>query len=472
MVATHESITAPARGVERRAVVASRVKRFPTREDVSAAVSMFAQERNPETAIRTGRVVLIGEASEAHPLRTVLHLRASECDTVQAMTGKPVSEYVERLLNEGAQWRIEVAPGMIGVRRTDPARAHRAAERAIADRKAAADVILSYLQAGEEPPEPAPGRTISVWSGRSRSRMLLRLSELDYASAGFGEDRWIGLEHRVGMVTLTYPGDWLAVAPSAQVTKVHLDTLRRRWARRWGPLAGVWKREFQRRGAPHFHIGGLLPVSPDLIPWLSEAWADIVGASTECKGYAACPCAEGADPLGCICSERALHTARGTGVDWAKGARSSDPRRFAHYFGKHGIASVKEYQNEAPSEWAEDVSIGRFWGVWNLKRLTLAVHVAPDTAQSLARTARRWFAAQGARQSVYRWRKVTTVDAETGELGWKWRKRKTAVPIRRLSQSAGYLVCNDGPALAAALAVAVDRQNGARSGRGPMGFLP
>ncbi len=58
------------------------------------------------------------------------------------------------------------------------------------------------------------------------------------------------------MITLTYPGDWLTVAPSADAVKrVHFKALAKRWQRNWGhPLRCVWKLEFQRRGAPHLHL--------------------------------------------------------------------------------------------------------------------------------------------------------------------------------------------------------------------------
>jgi hypothetical protein len=41
------------------------------------------------------------------------------------------------------------------------------------------------------------------------------------------------------MVTLTYPGDWTTVVPTAQVVKGHLWALCKRYARAWGePLVG------------------------------------------------------------------------------------------------------------------------------------------------------------------------------------------------------------------------------------------
>ena len=42
---------------------------------------------------------------------------------------------------------------------------------------------------------------------------------------------------------------------SGRVVKEHLWAFKKRWFRRWGAYpVGVWKLEFQRRGAPHFHL--------------------------------------------------------------------------------------------------------------------------------------------------------------------------------------------------------------------------
>ena len=89
----------------------------------------------------------------------------------------------------------------------------------------------------------------------------------------------------------------------------------------------------------------------------------------------------------------------GTGVDYAAGLRSSDPRRIAVYFSKHASFAAKEYQNDVPEEWREPgKGPGRFWGFWGLERCTRAVEVTPDAATLAARTMRRWAHAQGVTQ--------------------------------------------------------------------------
>jgi len=371
---------------------------------------------------------------------------------------------------EGARRRLVIAPGLLRVSSTDPARGERAAERAIARHRAkiavqvvedtlegrvldaesaeaacvalvAAGVVewsavqkasdhvefLTGWQAAAEARAVAGVRgTVTCWSKRSRARMVARLSELDYSVM-------LGGVERAAMVTLTYPGDWLTVAPDAAACVRHLRVFGRRFQRAWGrPLVAVWKREFQRRGAPHYHLLMVPPhgtvTGPDgpegFVAWLSRTWADVVGHP---------------DPV-----ERAAHRRAGTGVDYAEGMRQSDPRRVAVYFSKHGAYGAKEYQNHAPEEWTADGgSVGRFWGYWGLQRATRAVEVSHVEAYAAARTLRRWSRANGYVAKVDVWR----ADVRTGVV----RRRKAARRSGRMPGHLGFVTVNDGPALASTL---------------------
>ena len=207
------------------------------------------------------------------------------------------------------------------------------------------------------------------------------------------------------MLTLTYPGDWLTVAPDAQRVTLHFQALCKRYERAWGePLRGPWKKEFQGRGAPHFHISTTPPMGTTTVPdpatgqpirvdfkrWLSITWADIVAHPDE--------------------EQRRRHLAAGTGVDYAQGIKLVDPRRMAVYFAKYGAAATgKEYQHQVPREWlttvlvctecgtgydedlhecpdcgcpdadvTEEGSVGRFWGYRGLHRELAIRQVTPD----------------------------------------------------------------------------------------------
>ncbi|MCW2787152.1 MAG: hypothetical protein JWP74_3669 [Marmoricola sp.] len=409
---------------------------FPTADLASAAAALYARETVPEVAGRFADASLFSAAGLSPSARKAVDLGF-------------VPVYTESIAVEGPRWRIEVGPGIVAVRSTDPTRRDRTLERQREDRAKRLDEMVDRMKAGEPEPEPAPTAGIRAWSRKSRSRMVERLAQLDYAPM-------FVLGGRLAMVTLTYPGEWLSVAPDSATCHKHLLALRRRFERRYDrPMVVVWKREFQRRGAPHYHLM-MCPPAGDFRAWLSKAWASIVNH---------------ADP-----TQRARHALAGTGVDYAEGARYRDPKRAAVYFSKHGAFSAKEYQNEAPEEWG-DGSVGRFWGLWHLDKAVAAVEVAPDVARTVLRTLRRYSDANGYQISVDRWRKVTTVDRETGEIGFRWRKRRTRVWVRRLRGTAGYLVVNDGPVLASSLARYAAQSTSvrvcrSRAGLGPVGYLP
>ncbi|HZI38433.1 MAG TPA: hypothetical protein VFF24_09015, partial [Acidimicrobiia bacterium] len=216
---------------------------------------------------------------------------------------------------EGPHARVVVSPGALALERRDLARAERAAERARAARERDQELAAAaYLATGEWPDPPAPRRVVERWSRRSRARMTRALAELDYAPL---------LRRGVvpAMVTLTYPGDWLTVAGDGPAVKRHLRMLGKRWFRAWGtPLVGVWKLEFQARGAPHFHLFTVPPQGEagglNFKHWLSVTWADIVAHP---------------DPV-----QYLNHLAAGTGIDYGKGLRYRDPKRISVYFTKHG----------------------------------------------------------------------------------------------------------------------------------------
>ena len=138
-------------------------------------------------------------------------------------------------------------------------------------------------------------RKIKHWSAKSRRRMLKTCSELDWAPI---IEKSMTDQYSMAMVTLTYPGagqKWLDYVPSAEVAQKHFAAFQERFYRAWGErISGIWKREFQRRGAPHLHILMLIPtwgITRDrkseyieetkkmfFREWVSVAWAEIVGA--------------------------------------------------------------------------------------------------------------------------------------------------------------------------------------------------
>jgi hypothetical protein len=279
---------------------------------------------------------------------------------------------------------LEVAPGMLRfVRKSahvDDAARDRGLERRVADQKyqlareralyrspmaLLTDADVNAAAGGSGVPLVA-GKRITAWSRKSRSRMNQQLRRLDFTP--LFQD---GLEP--AMVTLTMPGTgndgdrnyWQELTPTPASFKRMLDNFTRAYARAWGKrLAGVWKMEFQQRGAPHVHILMTPPpgVAQDSEPlefpaWLSRTWARIVGSDGDA---------------------RLRHERAGTGIDYV-GEAYRDPQRIAVYFGKHGFFGQKEYQNELPKIWADAIQAGergaRYWGVWALKKASAVLEL-------------------------------------------------------------------------------------------------
>ncbi len=217
-------------------------------------------------------------------------------------------------------------------------------------------------------PVVAPKRDkISDWSAKSRTNMVRTFCAIDWTP--FVDKVAAGATP--ALVTLTLPGDWLTVAPDGESYKVLVQKFRKRYFSTWGEqIAGAWKLEFQRRGAPHLHILTVPPTGVSkrgglpFAQWLSLAWADIVAHP---------------DP-----EERRKHLAAGTGVDYEETLRYGDPKRISVYFSKHGTFADKEYQNVVPEEWREPgKGPGRFWGVWVLEVVKANVEIA-DNAHNVA----------------------------------------------------------------------------------------
>jgi hypothetical protein len=254
---------------------------------------------------------------------------------------------------EGPRWRLTISPGSLQIGTKDYARLNRSQEEREARR----------LRDNPGMTLTVPKRAaISKWSDKSRTNMVRTFAAIDWqpfvdAVAGGACP---------ALVTLTLPGDWLAVAPTGEAFKSIVNKWRRLYYRAWGTqMPGPWKMEFQRRGAPHLHILTVPPLglsAGSQLPfkdWLSRSWAAAVNAP---------------DP-----EERRKHELAGTGVDYEETLRYGDPKRIAVYFSKHGLFHDKEYQNLPPEAWSGPGNgPGRFWGVWVLDVAKVNVEFADN----------------------------------------------------------------------------------------------
>ncbi|MGP3691760.1 hypothetical protein ACTVZO_45265 [Streptomyces sp. IBSNAI002] len=413
---------------------------------------------------------------------------------------------------EGLRRRITLGPGCITVSRKDLARAERTAERAEARRHMDAQEEARYFveHDGEFREPGEPGAVITGWSRRSRARLFHATGEIDYTPMIVSGEAPV-------MTTLTYPDRWLEVAPTGAAAKKHLETLYVRFERAWGcPFCGLWKEEFQRRGAVHFHLWHPRPpglagtirrmeyedklavwkaakeagvkgirkpywrdAAGDGLPyeeWISVVWADIVDHPNP--------------------KEKAKHLLHGAQVSEVEEGYVNTPARLAAYFAKHGAFMAKDYQNKVPAAWREPgKGPGRFWGYKALTRTVRTVDVSPTDADRAARLLRRlasrerywdptYVNAEGQVVGTYRWKKavrqvrVRRTNRQEGGAGGRMLRshnaaviglagsqyleplgahyRKVMRPVSRFNSGSGFLCLDDAPTVLVNLARALD----------------
>nr|WP_234816532.1 hypothetical protein [Mycolicibacterium agri] len=366
---------------------------------------------------------------------------------------------------ESGRFRISIGPGVVRLGWTNPVRAEKTAERAVGHHQRDVDDAKFHVRndlerdAGHgdqavgsptrrsltEADPCSTGGVITEWSRKSRSAMCRTFAELDYTP--------LMESGRVpAMVTLTYPGDWEAVAPNGGTVKRHMVLWRKRFQREYGePARYIWKLEFQRRGAPHNHLWMAPPMSlgrsgRGFAHWLSETWAEVVDH----------PDAE----------QKARHLLAGTAIDVRNGLKACDPKRLAIYFTKHSSPNLdgdKEYQHIVPELWRQPGrGPGRFWGVYGLRKAIAVVEVAQDAYLTARRIIRRWSRSQAVYSDsdsrfptavVPRTATVLVprVDCETDVVAYR-RVRRRRPLCNQGGLAGGYALVNNGPEFAVQLA--------------------
>lgn len=219
---------------------------------------------------------------------------------------------------------------------------------------------------------------IKGFSKASRRRLLRVFASIDWS--------WKSATR----VELTYPRDgWRGSSPDApadcldalpvvevprqrdwerwkyQLSRFHLE-LRRRWGKDYA--GAIWKLEFQKRGAPHYHLVIFWNDQPPLgllRVWLSNTWYRVVG------------------------SEDIRHLKAGTRLDPVYGTRGHQVGKLMSYLSKY-----------LGKTWdAGDEETGRIWGCWDdLPIYSLGTFALDrDAFIQLTRRIRRW----GGRKSHY-----------------------------------------------------------------------
>ncbi|MEM9656353.1 MAG: hypothetical protein AAGA65_30015, partial [Actinomycetota bacterium] len=201
-------------------------------------------------------------------------------------------------------YRVVITPGTVGLRVTDP--------------RDSSDPYFEDIEIDEEGnvvERQQPTREpITEFSRKSRTRLIRRCLSIPWGD-------YVGPGERIHVVTLTAPADHLDVFKDHRDGYRALRAFQDRLRHATGEKArGFWKLEFQRRGAPHWH---LILITPRQISgqrfstWLSQAWYESVGSGAE------------------------SHLRAGTSVDIEQSLQASDALRLALYFAGYSTRKDK-----------------------------------------------------------------------------------------------------------------------------------
>lgn len=184
-------------------------------------------------------------------------------------------------------------------------------------------------------PRGGPRGVVSEFSPASRNRLLKFFARLDaHAWAVF--------------ITLTYMQDF----PSPAVAKTHLRAFEARLMYFAPGCSWVWRMEFQKRGAPHFHfvVFGLPFLEKKRV---QEWWAEIIGAPGE-RPFTRIEALKSRRKLTAYVSKYVAKV--GGGVD-----------------GFNLLAYLQDGEFVHPVTGELSGSVGRWWGVGNRSKLPFAV---------------------------------------------------------------------------------------------------
>ena len=180
---------------------------------------------------------------------------------------------------------------------------------------------------------------VTAFSRKSRKRLLELCARLDLAQ--------IVREMPVIFITLTYAAQF----PSTEQSKQHLRAFLER-IRRFAPDAsGIWRIEYQERGAPHYHLILFnLPFLPKRE--LTAMWGEIVG-------------------LQYWDNSQALPRPPMTRIEAIR-----SPRKAMAYVSKYVAKSDSDSGSDSGFNDVPYLHAGRWWGVFNREKLQFAEALA------------------------------------------------------------------------------------------------
>lgn len=288
---------------------------------------------------------------------------------------------------------------------------------------------------------------VREFSRKSRSNLIYRVLATPWAD-------YLQPGERLWFVTLTAPADWKKWLGTHDLSERAMKRFADRVADHTdAPARFFWKREFQRRGAPHWHLVLIAPMrvkDQPLRQFISQQW------------YAA------------VASGEQKHLLAGTNVDIGSSVKAVDPKRLALYFAGYSTSKDKDYQHVLPYgyEAPDTGATGRWWGAKGLPKKEATVRITHGDMIEIQRLLRARQRSQrgelepGRTQIRQPLTKQTVVRRWTfRKLGGNartfegppapvWRKVRRRTRLRSLKGTTHgcTIYVNDGPALATAIA--------------------
>ena len=187
--------------------------------------------------------------------------------------------------------------------------------------------------------------SIVEYSMKSRKRFFEALLTMDWNNIP---------QDTIRELTLTYPSIY---PKDGKVLKMHLDAYAKRlkkFGQAYGGIAFPWKMEFQRRGAPHFHLilvsGTPIPLE-ELRSWALKSWNNLVSKWIAIQtDYLEEEKKDAIDKHRKACIE----------ADCVRKSTKGLVCYLVWYIGKNK-GKAKEYQHEVPEEYE---NVGRWWGFY------------------------------------------------------------------------------------------------------------
>ena len=187
--------------------------------------------------------------------------------------------------------------------------------------------------------------TITNYSQKSRKRFFESLLTMDWEEINIDTIREL---------TLTYPSIY---PKDGELLKRQFDAFAKRLKRfgsEYGQIAFVWKMEFQKRGAPHYHLIILtrFPIPLEALrSWALQSWSNLIGKWINTLE-------EYTEEEKRTAIEK--HQKAGIEADKVRKSKSGLVCYLAWYIGKNN-GKAKEHQHKVPEEFR---NVGRWWGFY------------------------------------------------------------------------------------------------------------